>query len=254
MLVWSGVKTFEISLELGKGKMVGKIVERVEVFRLDQLCCNKVGRFRLCLTLSIKEKRFSLVFPKGKNFLRGWKILAIKLRSIGLVLEPRPLEASKEFVRQEGDGEVVWIESETKEVFNNLVSLKKCLVGRWEAPSSHLLILDFLKSWAQYSWGLKGVGCFREGACVGEVWVRVLGLPMHLWGKEFFKRLGDACEGLFQWTRRDEREGSARAVGRVERDEGKRVGEPIAVGSVPSRESLGRLAKSGLCLLSSLDG
>ena len=132
--------------------------------------------------MSIKEKSFSLVFPKGKNFLRGWKILAIKLRSIGVVLEPRPLEASKEFVRcreekekKEGGvilnhvffaevltrgkremGEVVWIESETKEVFNNLVSLKKCLVGRWEAPSSHLLILDFLKSWAQYSWGLKG--------------------------------------------------------------------------------------------------
>ena len=92
------------------------------------------------------------------------------------------MEASKEFVRcreekekKEGGvilnhvffaevltrgkremGEVVWIESETKEVFNNLVSLKKCLVGRWEAPSSHLLILDFLKSWAQYSGGLKG--------------------------------------------------------------------------------------------------
>ena len=25
--------------------------------------------------------------------------------------------------------------------------------------------------------------------------MRVLGLPMHLWGKEFFKRLGDACGG-----------------------------------------------------------
>ena len=45
-------------------------------------------------------------------------------------------------------------------------------------------------------WWRPGVGCFREGACVGEVWVRVLGLPMHLWGKEFFKRLGDACEGF----------------------------------------------------------
>lgn len=29
-------------------------------------------------------------------------------------------------------------------------------------------------------WWWPNVGCFREGVCGGEVWVRVLGLPMHL--------------------------------------------------------------------------
>lgn len=45
-------------------------------------------------------------------------------------------------------------------------------------------------------WWEPDVGCFIEGAFVGEVWVRVRGLPMHLWGKEFFKRVGDACGGF----------------------------------------------------------
>ena len=36
------------------------------------------------------------------------------------------------------------------------------------------------------------VGCLREGTCIGDVWVRLLGLLVNLWGKEFFKRVGDA--------------------------------------------------------------
>lgn len=40
------------------------------------------------------------------------------------------------------------------------------------------------------------VGCFRENACVDEVWVRVLGLLTHLRGKDFFKRLGNAFGGF----------------------------------------------------------
>ena len=32
-------------------------------------------------------------------------------------------------------GNVGWIESETKEVLSNLVSLKKCHVGRWDGST-----------------------------------------------------------------------------------------------------------------------
>ena len=100
---WFGVelKTFEILLEIVKGKEVGKIVERgrgfsswirfgerslvgllegVEdcyngkfggrVYKLE-LCNNKVGGFLLCLALNVEEKRFSLVFLEGREFLRG---------------------------------------------------------------------------------------------------------------------------------------------------------------------------------------
>ena len=45
-------------------------------------------------------------------------------------------------------------------------------------------------------WRRLDVGRFREDACVGKLWVRVLGLPVHLWGREFFKWLGDACGGF----------------------------------------------------------
>ena len=36
-------------------------------------------------------------------------------------------------------------------------------------------------------------GCVREGVEVGEVWVRLLGLPLFLWDNDFFKQFGDAC-------------------------------------------------------------
>ena len=53
----------------------------------------------------------------------------------------------------------------------------------------------------------------KERASAKEIWVRVIGLPMHLWGKDFFKRVDDACKGSvvvdvdiverchLQWTR-----------------------------------------------------
>lgn len=35
------------------------------------------------------------------------------------------------------------------------------------------------------------VGCFRSGFHAKEMWVRLLGLPLHLWSKELFKLVGD---------------------------------------------------------------
>ena len=40
------------------------------------------------------------------------------------------------------------------------------------------------------------VGCFSNGAFVSEVWVRVVGLPLHLWNREVFKLIGDGCGGF----------------------------------------------------------
>ena len=89
-------------------------------------------------------------------------------------------------------------------------------IERWvtsvfvERPSHFIWIWRCFWSWKDFSFGhilFEGrklqlewlrpyVGCFREGACLNEVWARVLGLPMHLWGKDFFKRLDDACGGF----------------------------------------------------------
>ena len=43
--------------------------------------------------------------------------------------------------------------------------------------------------------GRPSVGYFR-GFCAEEVWVRVLGLLLHLWEEEFFERFNDACGGF----------------------------------------------------------
>ncbi|RVX14304.1 hypothetical protein CK203_017277 [Vitis vinifera] len=40
------------------------------------------------------------------------------------------------------------------------------------------------------------VGCFCNGAFSNEAWVRVLGLPLHLWNREVFKLIGDGCGGF----------------------------------------------------------
>ena len=40
------------------------------------------------------------------------------------------------------------------------------------------------------------VGCFCNGANANEAWVRVVGLPLHLWSREVFKSIGDGCGGF----------------------------------------------------------
>ncbi|RVW85011.1 hypothetical protein CK203_037684 [Vitis vinifera] len=62
---WFGVdsKTFEVSIKETKGR-------------------------------DVEEKRFSLVFPKERGFVRGWKILSSKLRSLGVSLIQRRVEES----------------------------------------------------------------------------------------------------------------------------------------------------------------
>ena len=40
------------------------------------------------------------------------------------------------------------------------------------------------------------VGCLCKDAGVKEAWVRVVGLPLHLWNSEVFKRIRDGCGGF----------------------------------------------------------
>ncbi|RVX15173.1 putative serine/threonine protein kinase IRE4 [Vitis vinifera] len=39
-------------------------------------------------------------------------------------------------------------------------------------------------------------GCLQVGNQTKEVWVRVVGLPLHCWSEEMFKSIGDCCGGL----------------------------------------------------------
>ena len=40
------------------------------------------------------------------------------------------------------------------------------------------------------------VGCSQSCKQLKKVWVRVMGLPLHLWSREVFKKIGNCCEGF----------------------------------------------------------
>ncbi|RVW59532.1 hypothetical protein CK203_104799 [Vitis vinifera] len=40
------------------------------------------------------------------------------------------------------------------------------------------------------------VGCSQNGERAESVWVRVVGLPLHFWSQEAFRKIGDCCGGL----------------------------------------------------------
>ena len=44
-------------------------------------------------------------------------------------------------------------------------------------------------------WWSPKASCYREW-CAKDCWVRLVELPLHLWGKDFFKRVSDACGGF----------------------------------------------------------
>ena len=44
-------------------------------------------------------------------------------------------------------------------------------------------------------WGPE-VGCTWKESHAKEVWVRIVGLPIHLWSREVFKRIGECCGGF----------------------------------------------------------
>ena len=48
----------------------------------------------------------------------------------------------------------------------------------------------------QLEWWRPEAGCLRCKDSVQEVWIRVVGLPLHLWKAETLRKLGDACGGF----------------------------------------------------------
>ena len=44
-------------------------------------------------------------------------------------------------------------------------------------------------------WGLK-VECLKVGRVMKDCWVRVVGLPLHLWRLEILRKIGESCGGF----------------------------------------------------------
>ena len=48
----------------------------------------------------------------------------------------------------------------------------------------------------QLEWWSSESGCLRRKDLGREVWIRVVGLPLHLWTSEILRKIGDACGGF----------------------------------------------------------
>ena len=45
-------------------------------------------------------------------------------------------------------------------------------------------------------WWNPSTGCTRRKVQAHEAWIRVVGLPLHLWTREILKKVGDNCGGF----------------------------------------------------------
>ena len=108
---------------------------------------NEAGRFLFHVVVTEEAKRFSLIFPKGSRHLRGWVVLAEKIRSLGIIpsLKVKELVSSVEVksIPKEGIairsfvevvrkdlrvvGDVVRFQLEEGEVSCRDEKLRKCL-------------------------------------------------------------------------------------------------------------------------------
>ena len=135
------------------------------------------------LSCSVRDagwKRFGICIPKGKGLVRGWKLMAEKLRS--LELGPKESERKRNNDRKEPkvpekrmalaipksfanvvarteiriSEDVVRVRVGKNEIEERLGQLDPCLVGWWGGGTSPIPDLNSLKHRAWSSWEVKG--------------------------------------------------------------------------------------------------
>ena len=42
------------------------------------------------------------------------------------------------------------------------------------------------------------MGCLKAGSVTKECWVRVVGLPLHLWGRYILRKIEESCGGFIR--------------------------------------------------------
>ena len=138
---------------------------------------NKAGNYLYCSVRDAGWKRFVICIPEGKGLVKGWKMMAEKLRSLGVgfkrlerqktydreerkVPEKSILDTNKSFVQAvTGTGlgkseEAVRVRVGKNEVEERLVQLESSLVGWWGGGTSPI---PDLKSLKQRAWQARKV-------------------------------------------------------------------------------------------------
>ena len=141
---------------------------------------NQAGGFIRCSVRDHEGKSYNLMFPEGKGIAGGWRILAEKLRQLGVrsseetqreekIEKPQKEEKQRKsstkplprllkstpssFVeilkpKKTSCGKGVCVKVGEEEVKARLDQLDICLVGWWGKGSSQISEVDSVRSWA----------------------------------------------------------------------------------------------------------
>ncbi|RVW30970.1 hypothetical protein CK203_098739, partial [Vitis vinifera] len=241
-------KTFEISIEEIGGKLRGVILERSKGFsswiKFGEKSFSSLleGVEDWCREES-SSRRLRVWEEGGRKYrlecrsnvaVGGWFMLAQKLRALGITNQP---------MRNVEMGTSIFVKEDYRGVAYERWSLKGGL--KISRLGGALVLFEFedkveadwvllrgsrslqMREFFLQKWGPE-VGCCRNGSHPKEVWVKVVGLPLHLWSREWARILvrapGKIRQGTLQvvagnccWTVevRDEGGGDSRASGSV---------------------------------------
>ncbi|RVW81134.1 Nicastrin [Vitis vinifera] len=159
-----------------------------------------------------KERRLMAAFSKGRGVLKGGKSwFAMESKTFEISIEE--VRGVEDWCRGESSSRClkVWEERGRKfrlECHSNEAGRRKRLsrgvvsIGSEvkalgvSTPALSKGVADVLRrEFLLQKWGPE-VGCFRNGSHAKEVWVKVVGLPLHLWSREVFKSIGESCGGF----------------------------------------------------------
>ena len=155
-------------------------------FRLEYRV-NDARRYLLCSVVDVEGKKHMLFFPEGRGFVKGWSLLAEKIKGLGLKstqetnsVKSITTEPTKEEVKERnnlGKNQVfswgsigaeasgrgcssmensVWVDAGDcvpQEVFG---ILKYSLVGKWKTRPEFPPAGKELEAWARVAWRLEG--------------------------------------------------------------------------------------------------
>ena len=133
-------------------------------------CISEAGKFLLCSVTDGEDKRHKIFFLEGKGLVKGWSILAGKLRALGIKgkSEEKEVEKTKggtivkglSFVEvvnlKKTPSNVVWVDVGESVPKKAMGTLNNYLVGSWKTSPNSFPIVKEVEAWARGAWRLKG--------------------------------------------------------------------------------------------------